>query len=133
MNEKKAEKINPHRNDHLANERTYLAWIRTSLGIMAFGFVVERFALFLQQMVYFFKKTEVPQAVGASLPSQGYSSLFAIALVAFGALVGLLSFFQYSKTMRQIDEEVYQPTLLLPLMLTAVIVAIGIFLVSYLL
>lgn len=26
---------------HLANERTFLSWIRTSIGIMAFGFVVE--------------------------------------------------------------------------------------------
>ena len=31
MNEKKVEKTTPHRIDHLANERTYLAWIRTSL------------------------------------------------------------------------------------------------------
>ena len=33
--------------DHLANERTFLAWIRTSIGIMAFGFVVVKFSLFL--------------------------------------------------------------------------------------
>ena len=34
-----------NRRVHMANERTFLAWIRTSIGIMAFGFVVERFAL----------------------------------------------------------------------------------------
>ena len=36
----------------MANERTFLAWIRTSIGIMAFGFVVEKFALFLKQVSY---------------------------------------------------------------------------------
>jgi len=34
-----------NRRVHLANERTFLAWIRTSIGIMAFGFVVEKFGL----------------------------------------------------------------------------------------
>ena len=32
--------------DHAANERTWLAWIRTAIAIMAFGFIVERFELF---------------------------------------------------------------------------------------
>ena len=34
--------------DHAANERTFLAWIRTAIAVMAFGFLVERFDLFLQ-------------------------------------------------------------------------------------
>ena len=33
--------------DHAANERTYLAWIRTSIAIMAFGFLIEKFELYL--------------------------------------------------------------------------------------
>lgn len=37
----------PRFSDHAANERTYLAWVRTAIAIMAFGFVVERFDLFL--------------------------------------------------------------------------------------
>lgn len=36
--------------EHLANERTLLAWIRTSIGIMAFGFVVVKFSLFIKQI-----------------------------------------------------------------------------------
>ena len=36
--------------DHLANERTFLAWMRTSIGIMAFGFVVVKFSLFIKQI-----------------------------------------------------------------------------------
>lgn len=37
-------------SDHLANEQTFLAWIRTSLGVMAFGFVVVKFSLFVKQI-----------------------------------------------------------------------------------
>ena len=36
--------------DSLAAERTFLAWIRTGLALMGFGFVVARFGLFLQQL-----------------------------------------------------------------------------------
>jgi putative membrane protein len=34
-------------SDHAANERTFLAWVRTAVAIMAFGFVIEKFDLFL--------------------------------------------------------------------------------------
>jgi len=34
--------------EHLANERTLLAWMRTSIAIMAFGFVVVKFSLFIR-------------------------------------------------------------------------------------
>lgn len=37
--------------EHLANERTFLAWIRTALGLIGLGFVVARMGLFLRQMV----------------------------------------------------------------------------------
>ena len=35
-------------NDYAANERTFLAWVRTAIALMAFGFLLERFDLFLQ-------------------------------------------------------------------------------------
>jgi len=36
-----------HIREHLANERTFLSWIRTSVGILALGFVMEKFSLFM--------------------------------------------------------------------------------------
>jgi putative membrane protein len=36
--------------DHLANERTFLAWVRTALGLIGLGFVLARMGLFLQQL-----------------------------------------------------------------------------------
>ena len=37
-------------SDHAANERTFLAWVRTGIAVIAFGFVIEKFNLFLQTM-----------------------------------------------------------------------------------
>jgi len=34
-------------SDHAANERTFLAWVRTGIAVIAFGFVIEKFNLFL--------------------------------------------------------------------------------------
>ncbi len=51
-----------NRRVHMANERTFLAWIRTSIAIMAFGFVVEKFSLFVKQMGYYLGKEVSPVA-----------------------------------------------------------------------
>ena len=34
-------------SDHAANERTFLAWVRTGIAVIAFGFVIEKFNLFV--------------------------------------------------------------------------------------
>ena len=86
MNE---EKKQGYLRDHLANERTFLAWIRTSIGIMAFGFVVEKFALFIKSMSLILGKSNIENA---SPPSHGYSAIVGIFLVGFGTLMGLLAF-----------------------------------------
>ena len=129
MQKTSEEKLNSkvrNRRVHMANERTFLAWIRTSVGIMAFGFVVEKFSLFLKQVQYFLGK-EVPTP-----PQGGYSSIFGIVLVGLGALMGVLSFIRYKKVEKQIDEDTYQSSLILDVLLTLSVLAIGIFLVIYL-
>ena len=114
-----------NRRVHMANERTFLAWIRTSIGIMAFGFVVEKFAIFIKQVSYFLGKE-------VAVPSRGYSSVFGIFLVALGALMGVLAFIRFKKVERQIDEDTYKPSFILDVLLAISILAIGIFLVIYL-
>jgi len=114
---------------HMANERTFLAWIRTSIGIMAFGFVVEKFALFIDKVSYFLGKTHIPEVPPHSY--LGYSSIFGIILVAMGALMGVLSFVRYKKVEREIDADTYQPSLLLDILVTMGMLAIAIFLVLY--
>jgi uncharacterized membrane protein YidH (DUF202 family) len=116
------------RRDHMANERTFLAWVRTSIGIMAFGFVVEKFALFIKKVDYFFEKTNVAKPSSASLH---YSAVFGIVLVALGAVMGLLAFIRYKKVEREIVDDTYRPSLILDILVTMVIITMGIFLVFY--
>jgi uncharacterized membrane protein YidH (DUF202 family) len=120
-----------NRRVHMANERTFLAWIRTSIGIMAFGFVVVKFALFIKQIASILATSGFPQ-MHVALPHNGYSSFFGIALVGLGALMGVLSFVRYKKVEKQIDEDSYQPSLILDILLTLSVLAVGIFLVIYL-
>jgi putative membrane protein len=118
-----------NRRVHMANERTFLAWIRTSIGIMAFGFVVEKFALFIKQMSLILGNANIENA---SSPSHGYSAIVGIFLVGLGTLMGLLAFVRYKKVERQIDEDTYQPSSILDMLLTISVFAVGIFLVVYL-
>ena len=71
------------RSDYLAAERTLLAWIRTGLALMGFGFVVARFGLFLQEL-----KTS---GNAPSAHPYGVSVWFGTALIAAGVLVNLFS------------------------------------------
>ncbi|MGZ3901364.1 MAG: YidH family protein [Bacteroidia bacterium] len=112
--------------EHLANERTLLAWIRTSIGIMAFGFVVVKFSLFIKQISLLLGKN-------ANIPSQhGYSSVIGILLVAVGALVLLLSYLKYKKTEKQLNNEDFRTSSTLTFSLTIIILLISILLILYL-
>jgi putative membrane protein len=126
--EKSKPKGVPDRRDHMANERTFLAWVRTSIGIMAFGFVVEKFALFMKRLPYLFGETKTYDIAPSSLR---YSTVFGIVLVAMGALMGLLAFVRFKKVEREINEDTYRPSMLLDILVAMGILAIGIFLVFY--
>lgn len=118
-----------NRRVHMANERTFLAWIRTSIGIMAFGFVVEKFALFLKQMSIILE----PSITENTLPlSHGYSAIIGIFLVGLGTLLVLLAFVRYKKVQRQIDTDTFRPSSILDLIITVSILVVGVLLVSYL-
>lgn len=82
--------------DHLANERTFLAWVRTGVAIMAFGFVVVKFSLFVRQIALVINRD-------MGLPPKGYSAFIGITLVAFGVIINLLAYFRYKRVERQID------------------------------
>ena len=123
------------RRVHMANERTFLAWVRTSIAIMAFGFVVEKFGLFVRQFSYYLSQTgHLPKTDLQNAISQppGYSSVLGILLVGFGALMGVLAFIRYKKVERQINEDTYQPSRILDVMLMLSLLIIGVFLVIYL-
>lgn len=81
-------------SDYLAAERTLLAWLRTGLALMGFGFVVARFGLFLQEL-------QVAQRV--PLQSSGFSLWFGVLLIAMGVGVNLLAAWRHSHLVRELN------------------------------
>ena len=83
--------------DALAAERTLLAWIRTGLALMGFGFVAARFGLYVQQLL-------LAQHVSA-LQASGLSLWFGTALIAAGVLVNVLSMWRHLALVRWLDRD----------------------------
>ena len=111
--------------DHLANERTFLAWVRTSIGIMAFGFVVVKFSLFVRQISMLLGKETV-------LHHYGYSSVVGIILVAVGTVTAILSYLRYKNIEKQLKAGDYENSSLLVTILIVFISLISISLIVYL-
>lgn len=111
--------------DHLANERTYLAWIRTALGIMAFGFVVVKFALFINQ---------IQLLTGQEVNYEGalYSKLTGIIMLIFGGVILIYSYMRYNKTKKQLLTGNYQPAGRIYLILLTGIIMVALLLIFYL-
>lgn len=111
-------------NDHLANERTLLAWIRTGIAIMAFGFVVVKFSFFLKQLSYL---------LGAEIKVyRGHSDVVGIIIVAAGLLCMVFSYIQYKYTEKKLLDNAYRPSSKLLLALVLTLGIIGILLIFYL-
>jgi putative membrane protein len=83
-------------SDYLAAERTVLAWLRTGLALMGFGFVVARFGLFLEQV----QIVDHTPAVHSS----GLSLLLGTALILAGIAVNALSAWRHMRVVRLLDE-----------------------------
>jgi inner membrane protein YidH len=93
--------------DYLAAERTLLAWVRTGLALMGFGFVVARFGLFLQEI-------QVAQHA-PSMGTYGKSLWFGTALIGAGIVVNLVSGWRHARLvdgMRRRQEVHYHSTTL---------------------
>ncbi len=112
--------------DHLANERTFLAWIRTSIALMGFGFVIVKFALFVRQISIVLDKKEVVQG-------KNYSAIIGIIMVSMGAIVTTLAYLRYRNIEKQLNNNAYFPSKLLSVIVTFSIVVGSILLVLYLL
>ncbi|HEV7331484.1 MAG TPA: DUF202 domain-containing protein [Flavisolibacter sp.] len=124
--ESKAEKKPAGPADYLANERTFLAWIRTSIALMGFGFVIVKFAVFLRQAA-FMTNRQLP------LPENQSSAVTGIVMVILGALVASLAYIRYRNIEKQLQRNDYFPSKWLSVLVTAAIVIGSILLVLYLL
>jgi putative membrane protein len=80
--------------DYLAEERTFLAWIRTGVGLMGFGFVVARFGIYL---------TEIQLSRGGAAVSNRFSLWAGTALIAVGVAMNLLSIRRHLRVIEQLN------------------------------
>lgn len=104
----------------LALERTFLAWVRTALAMMGFGFVVARFGLFLRELTRV-RGVAVP-------PPQGISALLGISLVILGVATAAFAAYRLRSGMRSIDEGLppLSRSAAVPTLITIVLIAIGV-------
>ncbi len=109
--------------DHLANERTFLAWIRTSISIIVFGFVVAKFGITIRE--FFFFQNHLINGGGSSV-SVG------VGFMVMGILLAPLSLIRYQMTMRQIESEQFRPASGIALFLGTMTAVFGVILTLYL-
>jgi putative membrane protein len=116
---------------YFAAERTFLAWIRTGLGLMGVGFAVSRFGLFLREM----QANEVHSSGhGTVIRSTGLSVYSGVALVALGVLVNVTSVWQHLRTVKELREGIWiagrvsMSAVILGLLLAVVGVGMGVYL-----
>jgi putative membrane protein len=115
---------NPNRaRDHLANERTFLAWVRTSVAVVVFGFAIGRFAIALRQLTEF--QGHVLKTTGLSVWMGMISILAGVAMVVAGLM-------RYRKTRAQLDEGKFEPAGFLVDLVTILTALFGLALAGYL-
>lgn len=107
--------------DHAANERTFLAWVRTAIAVMAFGFVIEKFDLFLLAVA--------PQAVLKQIAPHGqrFANAAGLAFIAIGVVMVVIAGIRFFRTTKAIegDEAVPNPGERFDLALAALIGLLG--------
>jgi putative membrane protein len=97
------EKANPNRaRDHLANERTFLAWVRTGIAAIIFGFAIGRFAIALREFMRISEHGE------GSL-SSGVSAWFGVISIIGGVLLIVAGLNRYKNAKVQIDTDTFEP------------------------
>lgn len=85
---------------YMAAERTFLAWLRTGIALMGFGFVVARFGLFLRELTLG-SAAATPHRSSISLP-------VGVALIAVGIAVNLISAVRHRRYVEAIDRGTFR-------------------------
>jgi putative membrane protein len=90
-------------SDHAANERTFLAWVRTGIAVVAFGFVVEKFNLFIRSLTNMAaEKGALPVPIGKISGPLGRDE--GIALIVGGAVLIAVATFRFVRITRLLDD-----------------------------
>ena len=90
-----------HVAEHLANERTFLAWIRTAIAVMTLGVAINRFSLFL---------LEFSRIVPGGRAVNIHAEELGIGLVVLGVVLLVGAIWHYLQVARMIDDDTYRPS-----------------------
>jgi putative membrane protein len=115
---------NPNRaRDHLANERTFLAWVRTGVAVVVFGFAIGRFAIALRQLTEFQGHPSKTTSISVWL---GFTAMIA------GVVMVVAGLSRYRKTRTQLDEGAFEPAGFVVDLVAILTVLFGLALAGYL-
>ncbi|MGD0601656.1 MAG: DUF202 domain-containing protein [Terriglobales bacterium] len=117
---------NPNANrarDHLANERTFLAWVRTGVATIIFGFAIGRFSIALRE----FMKLQGYKSV-----TPGFTTWLGIISAAGGVLLILAGLGRYRKTKMQLDSNTFEPAGFVVDLVSYLLAIFGLVLAGYL-
>lgn len=107
--------------EHQANERTFLAWLRTSIALIGFGFAIARFGLFMRQLSFTLTQQEMP-------PHPFFNSeTLGVSLVIFGIVTIVFAAWRYNQVFWQIESGDYQPIRWTVWIIAGIVVVFGCF------
>ena len=109
--------------DHLANERTFLAWVRTSVAIVVFGFAIGRFAIAMRQLAGF---------QGVTAKTTGFSVWMGMSSILAGVVMVVAGLARYRKTRAQLDQGKFEPAGFIVDLVTILTALFGLMLAGYL-
>jgi putative membrane protein len=119
-----------HFSDHAANERTFLAWVRTAIAVMAFGFLVAKFDLFLKVAA---RSLDASDRQAVSLPRTDFGGAVGAILIIAGTVMVVLAAIRFAHLRRAIDSANPRTNAVgADLALAAMMTALGVALVLYL-
>jgi putative membrane protein len=112
--------------EYLANERTFLAWVRTSISVISLGFVVAKFSVWLRQLATRLDPQSHPPRMSASLP-------IGVTMMALGAVLIVLAARRYWVVNHNIERGDVKADHSLIIIVTAMVALLGVAMIAYLL
>lgn len=111
-----------HTTEYLANERTFLAWVRTSIAVLSLGFVIAKFSVWMHEL-----GSRI--APGTPLPSSGMAMPIGMTMMAFGGLIMVLAAWHYYRVNKAIEQGQVRATYGLVLSVAIAIVVLSILMI----
>jgi putative membrane protein len=115
---------------YLANQRTFLSWMRTSIALIGLGFAIERFSIFLQQFPLIAGTDVTGNATSAT--AHNYSALVGIGMIIVGTSLIVYALKNFLDTNKTIASGRYMPKNAIVYTASATIIGLGLIMIIFL-